>query len=200
MADPEWTIDELVAQVATLLGNGQPGNADRRIRQLPDRRAIRWYTTIGLLDRPRIRGRTGWYGQRHILQLVAIKRLQSAGKSLAYIQAELTGATDARLRGLAGLPDQPIRPPRSEAPPQRPAARFWTRPPAGATNPPGLRYAVDLADGVTLLLTPADGRSALGPEALSAVRDAVRPLLDVLARHGLVGTVNDPHYAEGEPL
>ncbi|MGH3646527.1 MAG: MerR family transcriptional regulator, partial [Micromonosporaceae bacterium] len=99
-----WTLDELVAQVATRLADGRTGQVSRRVREVPDRRAIRWYTTIGLLDRPRLVGRTGWYGRRHLLQLVAIKRLQAEGKPLAEIQAELAGATDATLRRIARIP------------------------------------------------------------------------------------------------
>ena len=55
-----------------------PGRPAARVRAVPDRRAIRWYTTIGLIDRPVAhRGRTALYGPRHLLQLVAVKRLQA---------------------------------------------------------------------------------------------------------------------------
>jgi DNA-binding transcriptional MerR regulator len=103
----EWTLDELVGRVSDALGAaGYPGAPNGRVRELPDRRAIRWYTTIGLLDRPAgMRGRTALYGERHLAQLVAIKRLQSQGHSLADIQAELVGATDTALMHIAGLED-----------------------------------------------------------------------------------------------
>ena len=49
----EWTLDELVARVsAALEAADYPGAPNGRVREVPDRRAIRWYTTIGLLDRP----------------------------------------------------------------------------------------------------------------------------------------------------
>jgi DNA-binding transcriptional MerR regulator len=63
---------------------------------------IRWYTTIGLVDPPLTRrGRIAQYGRRHLLQLVAIKRLQAAGRSIAEIQTALTGATDTTLERTA---------------------------------------------------------------------------------------------------
>jgi hypothetical protein len=217
-----WTLDQLVARVAAVL-DGHAGSvaspADRRVRQVPDRRAVRWYTTIGLLDRPEMRGRTGWYGERHLLQLVAIKRLQAAGGSLAEIQAELAGATDGTLRRIADLPDEPVRAPVVPSKSAERSARFWTGPAdnvlARGTHPtvdtrwfaesgpvldagpaadvrPGLggpallRFALELADGVTLLVTPVAGRAHLDQATLSELRDAAGPLLDTLARHGLM--------------
>src|SRR4051794_23482134 len=101
----EWTLDELVARVSDALGAADyPGAPNGRVREVPDRRAIRWYTTIGLLDRPAgTRGRTALYGSRHLAQLVAIKRRQAQGRSLAEIQAELVGVDDASLMHIAGL-------------------------------------------------------------------------------------------------
>ncbi len=212
-----WTLDQLVARVAAaLVGHAGP-SGDRRVRQVPDRRAVRWYTTIGLLDRPEVRGRTGWYGERHLLQLVAIKRLQAAGRTLAEIQADLAGATDDTLRQVADLPDQQTRPPPGSVPGAERARRFWAErvdgpgpeirpaadtrwlvssdpvvdaPTTGAARSGSavLRLAVELADGVTLLVPATDSHAVPGPVALSAVRDAARPLLEMLARHGLMSS------------
>jgi hypothetical protein len=113
-ADGPLTIDELSAAVADALVIDYPGPPSGRVREVPDRRTIRWYTTIGLLDRPAaMRGRTALYGRRHLLQLVAIKRLQANGYSLADVQEELYGATDTTLTRLARLPesaDEPATP------------------------------------------------------------------------------------------
>ena len=96
--DGGWTLSELSAEVAGVLGDGYSGQVSGRVREVPDARTIRWYTTIGLVDRPAgVRGRTALYGRRHMLQLVAIKRLQAQGLTLAEIQARLFGATDAEL-------------------------------------------------------------------------------------------------------
>jgi DNA-binding transcriptional MerR regulator len=129
-----WTLDQLAEQVEVALSVDYPGAPSGRIRSVPDRRAIRWYTTIGLVDRPAsTRGRTALYGERHLQQLVAIKRLQAAGRSLAQIQAELAGATDSSLQSLARLPDQRATPP---APPAAPrTTRFWSAPAPVTQNP-----------------------------------------------------------------
>jgi hypothetical protein len=102
-----WTMDELVERVRRALAAEYPGAPNGRVRDVPDRRAIRWYTTTGMVDRPLgMRGRTALYGRRHLLQIVAVKRRQAQGRSLAEIQAELTGATDAELRPLARVPEE----------------------------------------------------------------------------------------------
>ena len=137
-----WTIDELIGLVAAALAVDYPGVPTGRVRDLPDRRAVRWYVTRGLVDRPAaVRGRQVVYGRRHLLQLVAIKRRQAQGRTLAEIQAELTGAPDVALEAVARIPNHVIHQPdpvptdRSAAavppPPTRP--RFWAAGPVAAT-------------------------------------------------------------------
>jgi len=104
-----WPIGELADRVALALSDavtdGYPGPADARVRGVPDIRSIRWYTTIGLLDKPGgYRGRTALYGPRHLSQLVAVKRRQAQGIPLASVQAELAGLTDAELSRVAQVP------------------------------------------------------------------------------------------------
>src|SRR3954452_19821500 len=104
-------MDELVERVARALAAEYSGAPNGRVRDLPDRRAVRWYTTTGLVDRPLgMRGRTALYGPRHLLQLVALKRRQAEGRTLAEIQAELTGASDPMLREIARVPDDLLVP------------------------------------------------------------------------------------------
>jgi DNA-binding transcriptional MerR regulator len=156
MEEPRWTLDELAERVDAALAVDYPGQSSGRVRDVPDRRAIRWYTTIGLVDRPVAhRGRTALYGPRHLLQLVAIKRLQARGLPLVAIQQELAGATDTQLARVARVPAAAVPAPllsadggtRSTRSPARPATRaaargmgaFWRQPPvptrpAGATD------------------------------------------------------------------
>ena len=127
-----WTLDELVRRVAAALaGPAYPGAPNGRVRGLPDRRAVRWYTTTGLVDKPAMQGRTALYGTRHLLQIVAVKRRQAQGHSLADIQAELAGATDDTLRRVAAVPDDVIatEPAPALQPPQptRPSGRRSSR-------------------------------------------------------------------------
>ncbi|WP_226899873.1 helix-turn-helix domain-containing protein [Nonomuraea phyllanthi] len=102
-----WTIGELAERAALALRRGADGAApvNGRVRDVPGERLIRWYTTIGLVDPPLTRrGRIAQYGRRHLLQLVAVKRLQASGHSIADIQVMLAGATDRMLETAAGLP------------------------------------------------------------------------------------------------
>jgi DNA-binding transcriptional MerR regulator len=202
-----WTLDELAAKVAAALASAAdageyPGAPNGRVRDVPDRRAIRWYATVGLLDRPAgARGRTALYGRRHLLQLVAIKRRQAQGRSLADIQAELLGATDETLSRVARLPDEVPDPPTPLEPPTRSPhrTRFWAEPPPEPPpKPPSVRPPVLLLSGVPLhggavLLLPA----APDPDDVPAIAAAARPLLELLAARGLIteGTADDhrPH-------
>src|SRR5204863_9327430 len=74
--------------------------SDARVSAAPDARTVRYYTTLGLLDRPRIEGRQARYGERHLLQLLAIKALQALDFPLAEIQQRLYARSDAELKGL----------------------------------------------------------------------------------------------------
>jgi DNA-binding transcriptional MerR regulator len=101
-----WTLTELAELAARALADAGTGVANGRVTGVPDARMVRWYTTIGLLDRPEFGvGRVARYGPRHLWQLVAVKRLQAQGLPLAEIQLRLAGATDETLRRVAALPD-----------------------------------------------------------------------------------------------
>ncbi|MGV9374998.1 helix-turn-helix domain-containing protein [Nonomuraea sp. NPDC003707] len=106
-----WTIGELAERAALALRASSDGasSGNGRVRDVPGERLIRWYTTIGLVDPPLTRrGRIAQYGRRHLLQLVAVKRLQAAGHSIAQIQAALAGATDRMLETAAGAGTPPM--------------------------------------------------------------------------------------------
>jgi DNA-binding transcriptional MerR regulator len=184
-----WTSEELAALAAQALGGARVG--DGRVTGVPDPRLIRWYTTIGLLDRPTIAaGRVARYGPRHLLQLVAVKRLQAQGMPLAQVQTRLAGAVDDQLRLVADLP-----PGLTDGPSVTPARaaddddRFWARCPAPARAPEvdatsdtvSRVHGLRLPGGVTLLL-PIEPT----PQAYDDIAAAVRPLLDALAAHGLL--------------
>src|SRR3954453_6600794 len=120
-------MDELVERVREALAAEYSGADDGRVRDVPARRAIRWYTTIGLIDRPLgMRGRTALYGPRHLQQLVAIKRRQAEGRSLAQIQAEFTWLTPDGLSDASRVPGHLLT---DDGPPPDPPGparhRFW---------------------------------------------------------------------------
>ncbi|XVV09399.1 MerR family transcriptional regulator [Actinoplanes sp. CA-131856] len=201
-----WTIDELVERVREALTAEYPGAPNARVRDVPDRRAIRWYTTIGLVDKPLgMRGRTALYGPRHLQQLVAIKRRQAQGKSLAQIQTDFTWISPEALREAARVPEHLLDD--SDSSPPDPATeartRFWAEPPApspapGFHGPPAIVEAalgrsaprpvtahpvtgVALGGGVVLLVP-----HALTDRDRDDIAAAAAPLFELLAARGLV--------------
>jgi DNA-binding transcriptional MerR regulator len=192
--DPLWTLDQLSERVAAALAVDYSGQSNGRVSDLPNQRTIRYYTTLGLIDRAIWRqGRTALYTLRHLLQLVAIKRLQAAGLSLAAIQARLIGLTDTALKKAAQLPaDFDPGEPKStdnamsaDTPEENlRAERFWSAAvPSPRPSPPSL-VGVPLEAGVTLLL---ESVRPLDEHDRSALRLAAAPLLKFLHVRRLVG-------------
>ncbi|MPZ85958.1 MAG: MerR family transcriptional regulator [Actinophytocola sp.] len=191
-----WTIEQLPDQVAALLADNYDGQSNGRVRELPNGRTIRWYTTIGLVDRPlATSGRTARYGRRHLLQLVVVKQLQAAGHTLAEIQERLVGASDGRLNELAGLPPIDIV---SSRPNTTITGNFWkhtnARPTAEATPDEDtvkntvtrMVPGIHLGDSVTVVLHAAT--RAPDADELAAIGEAAAPLLELLGRMGLAPT------------
>lgn len=197
MTEELWTLEQLPDRVAKLLSDNYDGQTNGRVRELPNSRTIRWYTTIGLVDRPvATRGRTAMYGPRHLLQLAAVKRLQAAGHTLAEIQERLLGATDDQLADLAQVPRMDIT---------------WTRAPVrvgGFWRSAAHPDETTTADTVTANVTDSETESVASPvhglrlgdsvtvvlnaatrspdaDELAAIEAAAAPLLDLLDRIGL---------------
>jgi DNA-binding transcriptional MerR regulator len=211
--EPLWTINELGGQLALALSVDYEGPPNGRVRHIPDQRTIRYYTTLGLMDRPaEMRGRTALYGRRHLLQLVAIKRLQARGLSLSAIQQHLLGLGDAALRRLARLPEEIQTGDGSEpACPVSPAPQrepFWTTTPAAppaedqnrkepdldvlavqgtSTVPTPVLQGIRLGDDVTLLLASV---RPVEEDDLQAIRNVAAPLLKLLKTRRLLGLPN----------
>ncbi|MEU8818440.1 MerR family transcriptional regulator [Actinoplanes sp. NPDC048796] len=201
-----WTIDELVERVREALAAEYPGAPNARVRDVPDRRAIRWYTTIGLVDKPSgMRGRTALYGPRHLQQLVTIKRRQALGQSLAQIQAEFAWISPEALRVAAQIPEHLLGDsdgeggdgPPPDATKTRP--RFWTDPPGQqafhrpppiveeARDRPARRATAQPVSGVAL----EGGVLLIVPRPLTErdrddIAAAAAPLIDLLAARGLI--------------
>lgn len=208
-----WTIEQLSARVADALSTGYEGQSNGRVRGVPDIRTIRWYTSIGLLDRPAaMRGRTALYHRRHLVQIVAVKRLQADGHTLASVQQQLIGTDDVNLERIARLDERtpelaptsipvpvPVPVPASAAK-SAPRDRFWSRTgvegvaqpvqatqatqATRATRPvPPLIQGLRLSADVTLLLEGAVTRPTAAE--LAAVETAAQPLLALLRELGL---------------
>lgn len=106
--DAALTLDELSLEVSRLLEEKAllEAQADGRVAAAPDARTVRYYGTLGLVDRPAIVEREARYGRRHVLQLVAVKALQARGLPLAEIQARLYGRSNSELETLLSAVSQ----------------------------------------------------------------------------------------------
>jgi DNA-binding transcriptional MerR regulator len=211
-----YTIAELAdASAAALdaLGIAAPNG---QVRDRPDVRTIRYYSTLGLIDPPlEMTGRTARYGSRHLMQVLAVKAAQARGASLADVQRTLVGASEEELRraigpGLPGSLAVTTTAPASEGGDrQRPAGQvFWRVSPAPPTaTPPAAGpvaaaadrpraedaaarprplVAVTLGSGATLLIEGAAASAALDSLDTAALHAAAGPLLEYLAAAGLL--------------
>ena len=160
--DATFELDALCAEAAALLRRTGALATDARIRELPDARTVRFYQSLGLLDRPlRYEGRRALYGWRHVLQMVCVKLLQAQGLSLAQAQTALAQATTAQLeaavREALGGPVAPEPPaPVAPAAPITPVADTFS--------------TFEIAPG---LLVTVDRRRFPSPESLVARLAAV---------------------------
>ncbi len=193
-------MDELVQRVREALAAEYPGAPNGRVRDVPDRRAIRWYTTIGLVDKPLgMRGRTALYGSRHLQQLVAIKRRQAMGHSLADIQVEFSWIAPEQLGELAQVPDRlladggPV--PDHSAGAAR--LRFWADSPAqpdGAVVP----VAAHPGPATPAPATPAPSSPApASPSPRSSVPRGSAPRGSAPARSAAIGQVSAVPLGDG---
>ena len=226
--DPYWKIDELARVVEAALQRGpQEPRQSARVRSVPDRRTIRYYTTLGLLDKPaEMRGRTAYYGRRHAMQLVVIKRLQSRGLSLAEVQRTLVGVDDRKLAQWADVPDDfwpnAMAAERASRPSpdtllgapgdsrQRAAERFWAAAPRVSRGEPCVptaeppeggapRLALHLPvlRGVELVIEGFDPGRVNDP-SLQQLQPALEGLRAALRRAGLVADEHaSPHGNPG---
>jgi DNA-binding transcriptional MerR regulator len=191
------TVEQLAAAVELALAAQSIEQVNGRVRAIPDVRTLRYYTTIGLLDRPaEMKGRTAYYGPRHVRQLVAVKRLQSEGLPLAEIQSRLVNASEEELARLAQVPadlgPEARRVSEGGDRPREPARVFWKSLPQSAARavpdePPEERgtilLGVPLDEAASLLVQAA---RPLAEEDVAAVRAAAQPLLDLLRTRRLI--------------
>lgn len=188
------TLQQLVAQASVALSHATLDQSSGRVSEIPSARTLRYYTTLGILDKPAgFKGRTALYGQKHLSQIVAIKRLQAQGHSLEQIQAQLLGLTPQALEALAALPnaaanaEHATEAPAQQAPRQR---DFWRQAPAELepaplsipSAPSSSIQGMRLEDEVLLILQ--DPKRALTAQDQEAIAAAATPLIALLrARH-----------------
>jgi hypothetical protein len=139
-----------------------------------------------------MQGRTALYGRRHLLQLVAIKRLQGQGLSLGELQQRLLGLPNMALESVARLPanlEGEVGRAGKPEPPAESQEAFWKRtPPASPdatvdTQASRLMQGVPLGEGL-LLLVSTDRR--LEPDDIEALRAVAAPLVQALQERRLL--------------
>ncbi|MCB9744435.1 MAG: MerR family transcriptional regulator [Alphaproteobacteria bacterium] len=151
----ERRLPELVLAAAALIDRAGLDTDDARVASHPDARVVRYYQSLGLVERPlRYEGRAALYGWRHLVQVVAVKLLQSQGYGLSRIQESFAGLPFSRLEAavLQAVAQAP------QAPDQ--VLRSGDVLPAGEvlrlTAPePRALIAVELQPGVRLSVDPA---------------------------------------------
>jgi len=178
---PLWRLEQLAQQGQALLDQLHwADGGDGRVRWEPNTRLLRYYTTLGLLDRASfMSGRTAYYGRRHLLQLLAVKRLQQQGHSLQQIQQRLLGLGAAQLEALLELkPDWHAQ----LTPDTEGRGRFWEQ----VEQLPRVPVAralleVELAPGVRLQIDPEVAQ--LDAQLLQQLRHQVQSFITEKENH-----------------
>lgn len=180
MSEQKWTVEELVELSLRLLPED---GGSRRVRWNPNPRLVRYYTTLGLLDRPKgARGQVVLYGPRHLLQLLTVKVLQAEGLALQEIQEKIYGKPDETLQEISGLAPDWLENLLADVPekPEPDRSAFWQQKTNAPTPAQPLTelplQGIELATGMTLFL---DRR--IFPEVdLHKLREASLVLLQAL--------------------
>src|ERR671913_2353770 len=84
-----WNARGLAAHVTALVDAAGVRPTNASARAAPSARAVRFYVSNGLLDRPEGAGTAATYNYRHFLQLLAIKIRQREGATLEGIKNEM---------------------------------------------------------------------------------------------------------------
>lgn len=158
-----WNARGLAAHATALVDAAgiRPTNASARAA--PSARAVRFYVSNGLLDRPEGTGTAAIYNYRHLLQLLAIKIRQREGQTLDAIKREMRETTgDLLERRIA----------QSLAPAL--GARADVAVAQDDQGPLSWRRMV-VADGIEIHVR--DNSPASSDDALVAMREAVRAAL-----------------------
>jgi DNA-binding transcriptional MerR regulator len=108
---------QLADEAARLIEQFVPRQERGSVSELPDERMVRYYSTEGLISPPEARqGSAAVYGYTHLLQMLAVKRLQADHLPIRKIREIVENRSDAELEQLLGV-GGPAR--RSEKPANR---------------------------------------------------------------------------------
>lgn len=148
-----WMLQELVDEVNR--ATADLTFADARVAARLDARTVRYYQSLGLIDRPERAGRGVVYGRAHRDRLVAVRRLLAAGLSLSRVGRTLAGLTEpddldaavaaavAERRAATGAPG---------------VGAFWEKLPSAVPAPSTNMSSSLTASSVTSTGSPVSGR------------------------------------------
>lgn len=86
--ESSFSLSQLVAILSEQLPQVAPSQTKYRVTEIPSERTIRFYTANRLVDKPVAHeGTSARYGYRHLLQIMAIKYLQSQYLPLVKIRS-----------------------------------------------------------------------------------------------------------------
>lgn len=97
----DLSIEELVELAGRWTPAVAAGQSRHKVTEVPTERTLRYYVTMGLIDRPLgYEGTRARYGFRHFLQVLSIKALQARYFPLRKVRSMITGRPDAELEGV----------------------------------------------------------------------------------------------------
>mgnify|MGYP001159253387 CR=1 len=160
-----WSLEELSQHSQRELELRKIPNPGGRVSQVLSARTIRYYTSLGLVDRPlAYDGGVAKYGPRHLLQLLAIKILQAEYLPLPEIQKQLFGRSEQELKEVVDSASRAEQASESLAPARN--ETWFTR-----RVVPGLRILVDDQNSLVEWL-----RSHSKDEIVTQIRQSVEDL------------------------
>lgn len=158
-----WNARGLAAHVTALVDAAGVRPTNASARAAPSARAVRFYVSNGLLDRPEGTGTAATYNYRHLLQLLAIKIRQREGQTLDVIKREMRETTGDLLERRIAQSLAPALGARADVAVARDdqPAMSWRR--------------VPVADGIEIHVR--EDSPGAGDDAVLAMREAVRAAL-----------------------
>ena len=153
--DEKLSIGELVDAVNQWCDRHAIVPASNQAGERITERNVRFYRTVGLVDAPNSGGGQG-YNEKHKLQLIAVRLLQSQGLPLRRIRELLLGRSLADLRRIE----------------KQGLAEAKSAPPPAFSLMPGEDWRLMPLDGEFLLVSR--NNRALPPELLEQIRDLLR--------------------------
>src|SRR5215471_2266633 len=98
---------ELADQAANLIDQLVPRQERGSVSEVPDERMVRYYASEGLISSPEGRqGSAAVYGYTHLLQLLAVKKLQADHLSIKNIRELVEGKTERDLEQILEVGSQ----------------------------------------------------------------------------------------------